>query len=237
MIHVPGEWQYRAVLAGLGSKDGGLAMRNGDRRYSTLLIAIGLTCVGLVLWVGLLLYMWLILQAAAVRTDFWAMTEALSTAVAAAAVLGAGFVAYRELGEVASSRHMEIADRLFEELNSAECIEARRWVYHNLAGDPEAGIRSLTPEGRAAVKKVLNSLDRIAFLTQSEWIPIELVMPWINPMIVKAWAKLAPYVEYESHRRKEPDYYAYARELAGHCIAWRAENLRDAETRWLDDAL
>lgn len=212
-------------------------MRESYCRYSTLLTIVGLSAVGLVLWVGFLVYMWLILQATGIKTDFWAMTEALSTAVAAAAVLGAGFVAYRELSEVASTRHMEVADRLFEELNSAECIEARRWVYHNLTDVPEGGIRSLTPDGRAAVKQVLNSLDRIAFLTQGNWIPIEMVMPWMNPMIVKVWEKLGPYVEYESHRRKEPDYYARARELAECCIAWRAENLPDAETRWLDDAL
>jgi hypothetical protein len=132
---------------------------------------------------------------------------------------------------------MEAADRLFDELNSTESIGARRWVFHNLPGDPEEGISSLTPEGRAAVKQVLNTLDRIAFLTQSEWVPIEMVMPWMNPMIVKAWQKLGPYVEYESHRRQEPDYYAHARQLAERCIAWREQHLPDAETVWIDDAL
>jgi hypothetical protein len=212
-------------------------MGNGYRRYSTLLIVVGLTAVGLLLWIGCLLYVWVILQAIGADIDFWAMTEALSTAVAAAAVLGAGFVAYRELTEVASSRHMEVADRLFDELNSTECLDARRWVFQNLPNDPEEGVRSLTPEGRAAVKQVLNSLDRIAFLTQSDWVPIEMVMPWMNPMIVKAWQKLEPYVEYEGHRRQEPDYYAHARQLAERCIAWREEHLPDAKTVWLDDAL
>ena len=62
-------------------------------------------------------------------------------------------------------------------------------------------------------------------------------MPWINPMIVKAWSKLEPYVVYEAERRHEPDYYQAARELAQKCTTWREINLPDAEITWLDDAL
>ncbi|RME44731.1 MAG: DUF4760 domain-containing protein [Chloroflexi bacterium] len=203
----------------------------------TLIAILVVTAAGFILWIGVLLFAWLLLRLAGFSTSFWAMTEALSTAVAAAAVLGAGVVAYRELTEVASSRHMEVADRLFEELNSPENIEARRWIFKNLPDDPEEGIRTITPEGQAAVKRVLNSLDRVAFLTQAGWIPEEMIMPWMSPMIVKAWAKLGPYVEYESRRRHEPDYYQQARELAGRCRAWRAKHVPDAKITWLDDAL
>ena len=87
------------------------------------------------------------------------------------------------------------------------------------------------------MKRVLNSLDRVAFLTQDGWIPEEMIMPWMNPMIVKAWIKLAPYVDYERDRRGEPDYYKHAGELAQRCMAWREQNLPGAHTRWIDDAL
>ncbi len=203
----------------------------------TLIVTLGATAAGFVAWLAALFFLWLALRVTGLSADFWAMTEALSTAVAAAALLGAGLVAYRQLSELAGSRHMEVADRLFDELNSPENIEARRWVFQNLPDDPEEGIRSLTPEGRAAVKRVLNSLDRIAFLTQAGWIPEEMIMPWMNPMIVKAWAKLEPYVDYESRRRHEPDYYLHARRLAERCRAWRAQHLPDARITWLDDAL
>jgi hypothetical protein len=206
-------------------------------RYSTLIIIVALTGLALVLWLAGLFLLWLLLQALGVEASFWTMTEALSTAVAAAAVLGAGFVAYRELNEVSSSRHMEVADKLFEELNAPECIEARRWVFRHLPDDPAEGIAALDDEGRAAIKTVLNSLDRIAFLTQGEWIPIETVMPWMNPMVVKAWQKLGPYVEHERRRRSEPDYYAHAGRLAERCLAWRRAHVPDARTVWLEDAL
>ncbi len=202
-----------------------------------LIIFLGLGVAGFVVWVGGLFVFWLLLRLAGVSTDLWAMIEALSTAVAAAAVLSAGFVAYRELAEAASSRHVDVADRLFAELNSRENIAARRWVFQNLDADPEKGLRKLDETGRDAVKQTLNSLDRVAFLTQSSWIPDEMIMPWMNPMIVKTWAKLEPYVDYESQRRNEPDYYRNARELAERCRAWRAENLPEAEITWVKDAL
>lgn len=203
----------------------------------TFINIILLTAFGFLVWLVLLVILWLVLASRGVVVDFWAMTEALSTAVAAAAVLGGGYVAYRELAEVANTRYMEVADRLFEELNSAENIAARRWVYHNLPADPREGLPVLTPEGQAAIKQVLNSLDRVAFLTQSGWIPDRLVMPWMHPMIAKSWEKLGAYVEYERQRRGEPDYYRYAGELAGRCQAWRAANLADHAVQWVDDAL
>jgi hypothetical protein len=203
----------------------------------TLILIVAITVAGFLLWLGWLFFLWLFLQVMGASVNFWAMTEALSTAVAAAAVLGAGFVAYRELSEVASSRHMGVADRLFEELNSPQNIAARRWIFHNLPEDPQEGIRSLTDEGRAAMKQVLNSLDRVAFLTQAGWIPEEMIMPWMNPMVVKAWARLEAYVDYESQRRGEPDYYQHARQLAERCRAWRAKHLPSAEITWVDDAL
>jgi hypothetical protein len=59
----------------------------------------------------------------------------------------------------------------------------------------------------------------------------------MNPMIVKAWAKLEPYVEYESRKRGEPDYYQHARELAVRCREWRTHNLPNTEINWIKDAL
>jgi len=205
---------------------------------SLILLFVSITIVGCLLWVGGLSLFWLLMRLVGISIDLWAMIEALSTAVAAAAVLSAGFMAYRELSESASSRHMVVADRLYETLNSKENIEARRWVFQNLPADPQEGLKKIPPEGRAAVKQVLNSLDRVAFLTQSGWIPEEMVMPWMNPMIVKAWIKLEPYVDYESARRLEPDYYESVRQLAKHCLTWRAENLPDAKITWIgEDAL
>lgn len=212
-------------------------MKLNTSGYMTLLLFIALAAAGFLLWVGGIFVVWRILGTGGIRADFWAMLEALSTAVAAATVLSAGFVAYRELSEVASSRHMDVSDRLFEELNSAENITARRWVFQNLPADPQEGMRTLAPEGRAAVKQVLNSLDHVAFLTQAGWIPDEIIMPWMHPMVAKSWQKLEPYVQYERQRRNEPYYYQYVERLAARCAAWQARNSTGAAVQWVDDAL
>jgi hypothetical protein len=213
-------------------------MKDNWSERQTFAVIIASTAIGFILWFVALFCFWVFLRRAlGVSTDFWAMTGALSTAVAAAAVLGAGVVAYRELSEVASSRYLEVGDRLFSELNSTENIEARRWIFQELPDDPQEGIGALTEEGQAHVKRTLNSLDRVAFLTQAGWIPEEMIMPWMNPMIVKVWVKLEPYVDHESDRRNEPDYYEHARRLAEHCVAWRAKNLPDAKVTWVNDAL
>ena len=203
----------------------------------TLVLVLVLSGVGFLLGMLALLVLWGGLRLLGFLTDFWAMTEALATAVAAATVLGGAILAYRELSEASSSRHLAVADRLFEELNAAENVQARRWVFQNLPDDPAVGLPALRAEGRDHVKRVLNSLDRVAFLTQAGWIPDEMIMPWMNPMVVKTWLKLGPYVDYESRRRAEPDYYRQVRDLAARCQAWRASHHADSEIIWLPDAL
>jgi hypothetical protein len=205
--------------------------------WSTLVLFLVITIGVFVLWIGAMLGLGFALHLAQVDSNFWAMTEALATAVAMSAVVGAGFIAYRQLNENTKSRHLDVADRLFTELNAPENVQARRWVFQNLPADPVQGLASLAREERDHVKKVLNSLDRVAFLTQPDWLPTDMMMPWMSPMVVKAWEKLQPYVDYESQRRHEPDYYRSVRELAARCLAWRQQNLGEAPIVWVPDAL
>jgi len=181
--------------------------------------------------------LWYLLQKVGMTTDDIKLIETFASTIAAAAVFGAGYIAYRELSEASKSRYLNIADRLFEELNSPENIKARRRIFQNLDPDPEQGIKKLKAEDQDAMKRVLNSLDRVAFLTQPGWIPEDLVMPWMHPMIAKAWEKLEPYVMYERERRKEPYYYKYAEEIAERCRKWRKKHLIEDRINWVDRAL
>ena len=207
-------------------------------KYSIIIIFIAITITAFLAGLLLIFFLWGFLRGIGVNTSYWAMVEALATASAASAVLGTVFVAYKELSEIYSSRYIDVANKLFDELNSSENIEARRWVFQNLPDDPAKGIKSMPPEGRNAVKRVLNSLDHVAFLTQAGWIPDDLVMPWMYPMISKSWIKLKPYVEYERKRRNEPYYYINASNVAEHCVAWGKTNLPDSDhVIWVPDAL
>jgi hypothetical protein len=210
------------------------ATHSGRRSLATLVL---LAAAGFLLWISILLALWATLNAAGIPTEFWPMAQTLTSTVTMVSILGGSILAVHQLSEAASNRHLAVADRLFEELNSPENIEARRWIFHNLPADPEEGSRTLTPEGQTAVKRVLNSLDHIAFLTQAGWIPDEMIMPWMNPMIVKAWIKLAPYVAYESRKRREPDYYQHVHELAERCQEWRKRHVENTEIVWIKDAL
>ena len=211
---------------------------NASKNHSrTFLLIIALSIAGFLLW---LLLVWLA-QRSLVRigysVDYLAMLLSLSSALAAATVLSAAFIAYRELDELASSRTLDVADRLFAELNAPESIAARRFVYLELDPDPATGLANLDEAGQNQVKRVLNSLDRVAFLTQPDWIDESRVMPWLNPMVVKSWDKLGPYVIYERQRRNEPDYYEMAEGLAQRCIQWRLQNVGKAESKTVDHAL
>ncbi|MGE5250743.1 MAG: DUF4760 domain-containing protein [Bacteroidota bacterium] len=212
-------------------------MNAKSHESNTLKVFLAITVLSFVAWILGLSMLGLLLNRLGVDFDLFAMIESLSIALAAAAALGAGFIAYRELSEVSTSRHMDIADRLFDELNSDENIEARRRVYQGLQADTEDGIQNMTPDQQEAIKRVLNSLDRVAFLTQSGWIPDDTIMPWMHPMIAKSWEKLEPYVLYERARRNEPYYYRYAGELAVRCQGWRARNLEEVRIKWVDKAL
>jgi hypothetical protein len=209
--------------------------RVADRR--PLLFFVALAIIAFLLWVGALTVFWGLLHVAGGSSSLWALIEALSTAAAMAFVIGAGYLAYQELNEVQAARHMEVADRLFAELNASESIKDRRWVYQNMTGDPETDLKKLDDAGRDRVKHVLNSLDRVAFLTQPGWVPDEMVMPWMSLMVVKAWEKLEKYVIYERARRKEPDYYSSAEDVARRCRRWREKKSLAIEATWVDGAL
>lgn len=87
------------------------------------------------------------------------------------------------------------------------------------------------------MKRVPNSLGRVAFLTQSGCIPAGMIVHWMSPMVVEAWAKLERHVDLQRRRRHEPDYYEQARELAEQCVEYRSRNVPDAKIAWLDGAL
>jgi len=204
---------------------------------STIGVFLAITIVAFIFLLFFLPFLWFLLQRMGMEMEDIALIDAFASLIAAAAVFGAGYIAYRELTEAAKSRYLDIADRLFGELNSPENIEARRRIFQNLDPDPSKGMKKLKPEDRNAMKQVLNSLDRVAFLTQPGWIPEDLVMPWMHPMIAKSWEKLKPYVMYERERREEPYYYKYAEEIAERCRKWRKKHLIDEGINWVDRAL
>jgi len=196
--------------------------------------------ISMIAWIAGCAILWGIFQIVGIRFDFWPMLEALSTAAAVAQFLGGGIVALWQLRDSADSRNMSIFNDVFSKLMSDREIEARRWIYTQLPDDPGAGLASLSPEGQEHIKHVLNSFDHLGFLLERDWITAEgegSIVKWVSPMVVKTWAKLGPYIEFEAKRRNEPDYYENVRFIAKRCIEWRTRNMPGAEVTWVDGAL
>jgi len=83
---------------------GGVRVPKADwPRASVLLMSLAVSMVGFIVLFGATVCAWLLLLAVGISSNLWDMAQAVSTTVAAAAVFGAGFVAYRELGETLSS--------------------------------------------------------------------------------------------------------------------------------------
>ena len=200
----------------------------------TIGVFIAVTLVVFLLWILGTFLIWRIFDSLALSDNLFVAIEALSTALAVATVFGAGYFAIQELSESSKTRYMEIADKLFNELNSEENIQARKIVYQLGAFNPDA---SLSLHQRQAIKKVLNSLDRVAFLTQKGWIPDEVIMPWMHPMIAKSWDKLELHVILQRNQRGESYYYEHASELAERCFVWRKKNQILNQVNYIEDEI
>ena len=204
-----------------------------------VVVSIAVSSVAFLVWLLIVDRVPGILVDLGVSADYWDRLEALSTALATATVIGAVVIVYMDRSEAAKTRYIEVADKLFQELNSPTNVAARRWIFENLTEPPETFVKIMSDEDQNKIKQVLNSLDRVSFLTQAGWIPDDVIMPWMHPMIYKSWLKLEPYVQYERGRRNEPYYYRYAEQVSQRCIEWRERNLRpeDRQVQWIDDAL
>lgn len=191
-----------------------------------------------IVWVGLIVGVWLLFRAIGVNFDLWSAMEAISTAAAVAQIVGGGLVLLVQMNESVDSRNLSAYNEIFERLMSDRNIAARRWIYINLPPDPQIGIAGLSEEGQEHVKLVLNSLDHLGFLITQDWVTSDAILQWVSPFVVKVWARIGPYVDYEARRRGEPDYYEAVRDLAERCIEWRRENVPGTEDIvWLKDAL
>jgi len=209
-------------------------MRTTGQKIRATLLTVLYALLGLWALLGLIVGIWALVKRTGAQADLWLMIESLSTALAVVVAIVGAFLAYRD---TASDRHRGVVDSLFQDMNSEESIAARRLIYQELPKFSEPAVGQLTSDQRAAIKHTLNILDRAGFMIQSDWIPAQVILPWISPMVVKLWAKLEPYVDHEADRRYEPDYYEAARALARLCIEWRARNVPEAKVTEVADAI
>lgn len=153
--------------------------------------------------------------------------------------------------ERAKQQGFALYENLFERLMSNDEIEIRGWIIRNVPkydpADHEDWIR-LTREvlfrspngspnhGQMCVKHILNTFDYLGFVALNYWELDAALMDWLNPMVTKVWDRIGPYVEEESRRREEPNYYLWARAFSEKCCAWRDQK-RLPPPKFVEDAL
>ncbi|NDJ52767.1 MAG: hypothetical protein GYB68_06745 [Chloroflexi bacterium] len=237
-----------------------------------LALALGVSIVLCIAWAGGLVLLSAVGSTVAENGnwDVWSILEGASSAAAFAIAVGGGLMILSQLSEDLENRQFAAFKDTFEKLMSEEEIEARRWIYQNIkySTDPTDTIFYLSEnadqprpvpdsaemaaimqhisqseKGQQHVKRVLNSLDYLAFLVEQNWIIGDEVIDWVTPVVVKSWDRLEHVVHYEMQRRGDDQYYRLVGVLAETCIqASRRQRQRGTGPveggKWLDaDAL
>lgn len=169
----------------------------------------------------------------------WLALTAVSTLCSLGTLVATAVVLYHKLKDMSSSQEryrasqaLEVYADIFRLMMSDEQIEARRWIYRNLPKF-KGSFLDLTDDDRRNIKLVLNSLDYVGFLIKNDLHSSETIVDWCRPMVTKVWSKVGVYVEMESERRNDADYYSSARFLAFRC----SQGFPPYEFEFLEDAL
>jgi hypothetical protein len=140
-----------------------------------------------------------------------------------------------------SQSSFNIYKEMYEQLTDPNSTAARRWIIVNLEPfDDKKDVKDAwlartkerldhrpdgwtepRPPGREHLKRVLNMMDFIGFVSENYWAIEGELVDWMNPVIAKIWERIALQVENEAERRGEPDYYQAARKLGKDCLDWR----------------
>ncbi len=180
----------------------------------------------------------------------WGVLEGLAGLASLAVVIGgAVFVAKEYIDSemqgtlVAAEAAFNMYKDIFGRITDPEETAARRWIILNIepldpGADREARVEWLRafmaqlkatppdwahelPPGHWYLKRVLNSLDFLGYVEEHYWELEDDLVEWLSPPVAKVWERIGPYVEYEAHRRAEPDFYKSARVFGEKCVRYR----------------
>ena len=156
--------------------------------------------------------------------------------------------------EQAKQQSFTLYASLVERLMNDDEIEIRRWIIRHvplLTADMDRDVwigdvrnvlfRNTDPacdanHGQKCVKSALNTLDYLGFVALNYWELDGPLLDWLYPMVSKVWERIGPYIEEEASRRREPNYYRWARAIGNRCVEWRiSKNM--PEPIFIEDAL
>ncbi|MGA9351049.1 MAG: hypothetical protein WBW48_19905 [Anaerolineae bacterium] len=149
------------------------------------------------------------------KTMNWEALAAISQFVEAIAVVAALLYAWQQIRAMRQEQLLGAIWQIYQELDSSETRQARRYVYCNramyqtLAKTGESTLSELPEEARRNAERVSSTFDRIGYVIHKELIPADLVLDGYSHIIARCWTALEPFVQSVRVYRREKDYQRY----------------------------
>ena len=148
--------------------------------------------------------------------DWTAVVTAVATAVGAAVILLGGCFTLRQIRGLKEQTSLSALAPIFSDFQSVQLRKDRQTIYMTLPDDPNS--IEIASELYNACIRVLNSFNRIGYLTRKGLIPLDrdLAM-YIGPPAMRIWDKLEKLVLLERDRRKEITFACFFEQLVKGC--------------------
>jgi hypothetical protein len=168
------------------------------------------------------------------RMDSSVVFNVVTTAIAVVAVVTSIVFSARQARIAQHSNHISVMVGLLSEFRSAEFHEQHDYVCTRLGveHDPEAGVRGLPGEAKAAVYSVVYYYQSFANLAVFGLLDDTLLVTVLRTRIVSVWQAVRPFVERERELRGEGGgtYLSIFEELARRAAELPPEHVRDRMT-------
>jgi hypothetical protein len=128
-----------------------------------------------------------------------------------------------QLQQLVEQRRHEMIMTLWSRLANKKQRDARRFVY----GAFSLSLEQLAPRELESVEMVLNSMDYLGYLVESNAIKEKVVLELYLEVIHNCWTKLKPLVLTERQRRKMDRYNSHFERLAERCAQKATEYYPD----------
>lgn len=173
----------------------------------------------------------------------WGLLEGYASMLTLAILVGGLVFTVWEYSRQESQISFQIYEAIHARMTHPDEEAARRWIFEHIQPledvdmtleqwlektaneihkKPANWKQEMSP-GHQAVKKTLNTLDYVGFVS-TNYVNVEgPLLQWMSSPIAKVWERLAPYLEHERVERGEPDYYLAASTIGERCLYWRKQ--------------
>jgi hypothetical protein len=145
------------------------------------------------------------------------LVNALSLAFSVAAVVISAIFAIRQSRLMRHSNLLPVVVEIFKEFRDPTFKEHLNYLQHRLWDEhppSNAGTSELPEEARVHVMTVAGFFNTVGLLVAYGVIDDLIPGSAMGGSILRAWSRIAPYIENERQRRNDPNYHMYFEDLA-----------------------